>query len=613
MSENKMIIAGIDAEKNIYVVKNPEYEYRNVKKQNDVYEVLKEELYREVGVMLDIQPVSEYVGMCQYRRFFTEMVSKEACIEEGYLNDKNSQKYGLNMFSIEKVMSHAQIVRPKMESLKGKARNVRDYFCKFDQKHDTKHFEVFQEVFREKCQEYMVEYEVYMKSHEAIMHNMMIMHRELFLEYKQLVASVLSALDERLDMRYISYEQTKEYSMFTMVLLAVFCLHKEKEGVSVRELTIVEFNDVFVKEEWQPAFNENNIALVLASSDFYTIYLSAMLESIVENASAENNYDITVLESGIKDDNKRALRLLEEEHDNISIRFYNVKEKMADIHLKATGHISVETYYRLLIPEIFIRYEKVLFLDSDMTVHTDVAELFNMDMTGYMVAAAHDQCCLAFLNGNDKSFKKYCRETLKLKNVNDYFQAGVMLLNLTRIREKYTQKEIFEIATSHQYRYVDQDIMNVLCQGEIKHLDLEWDCFPDFGSYEYEFMPYYLQKQYVKARSNPKICHHTGPNKPWSELFSDIMMTEHFWRRARKSPLYEQILFRTMMTASGAYYASEIDGKKKTTQIKKKIKYGFMVPTANTLFPRGTNRRKRAIKLYYGLRKKEIPTWEMDD
>lgn len=613
MANNKMIIAGIDEGKNIYQIKNPEFEYRNVKKQKDIYQVLKEELYREVGVQLNIKPESEYVGMCQYRRFFTDADSDKVYIEEAYLNDKTVQKHGLDKFSIGKVMTHASIIRPKMVKLKEGSKNVRDYFKKFDHKHDTKHFEVFEEVFKEKCQEFMPEYEEYMKSHEAIMHNMLIMKRDLFVEYNRMVATVLEALDEKLDMRYASYEQTKEYSMFATILLAVFCRNKEKKGEQVRALPIIVFEDTLVKEEWQPAFANNNIALVLASSDFYTIYLSAMLESIVENASAENNYDITVLESGIKDDNKKALQLLEEGHSNVSIRFFNVKEKMANIYLKATGHISVETYYRLLIPEIFINYEKVLFLDSDMTVHADVAELFNMDVSGYMVAAAHDQCCAAFLNGNDKSFAKYCREALKLKNVNDYFQAGVMLLNLTRFREKYTQKEIFEIATSRQYRYVDQDIMNVLCQGEVKHLDLEWDCFPDFGPYEYEFMPYYLQKQYEKARNNPKICHHTGPNKPWSELFADTMMTEHFWRRARKSPLYEQILFRTMITAGGIYYVSEVDGKKPTTRIRNKVKYGFIVPTANRIFPRGTKRRKRAIKFYYGLRRKEVPTWEMDD
>lgn len=611
MSNYKMIVAGIEDGRNIYKINNPEFEYRNIKLQTDVYAVLKEELYREVGVQLSIKPDTDYVGMCQYRRFFTEKAG-EACMNETYLNAKTVENYELNKFAIERVMANAEIVIPKRVSLKD-ARNVHDYFKKFDNKHDTKHFEVFDTVVREKCKEFLAEYEEYMKSKTAIMYNMMIMQCDLFVEYNQMVAEVLAAVDEKLDTRNISYEQTKEYSMFATVLLAMFCNHKEKNGVKVREMSVVEFEETEVREAWQPAFAENNVAMVLASSDFYTIYLSAMLESIVENASDEYNYDITVLESGIKEDNKKALQLLQEGHENVSIRFYNVKEKMANVHLKATGHISVETYYRLLIPEVFINYEKILFLDSDMTVHADMAELFNMDVTGYMVAAAHDQCCLAFLNGNDKSFARYCKEALNLKNPYDYFQAGVMLLNLTRFREKYTQKEIFEIATSRQFRYVDQDIMNVLCEGEVKHLDLEWDVFPDFGSYEYEFMPYYLQKQYEKARKNPKICHHTGPNKPWSELFADTMQTERFWRRARKSPLYEQILFRTMMTASGAFYVGEVQNKKVGIRLKNKIKYGVIVPTANNLFPRGTKRRKRAIKFYYGLRRKEIPTWEMDD
>ena len=611
MSNCKMIVAGIENGKNIYKVNNPEFEYRSVELKKDVYEVLKEEVYREVGVQLSIEPDEEYVGMCQYRKFFTNETDK-GYVAETYMNDNTVEKYGLNEFSIKTVMKNAEIIRPRLSYLED-VRNVRALYKRFDDKHDTEHFAVFEKVFREKFPAYIPEFEEYMRSREAIMFNMMIMRHDLFVEYNQIVANIFRALDERLDMRNVSYEQTKEYSMFANVLLAVFCKHKEKNGVAVRELSVVEFEETEVREEWKPAFKENNVAMVLSSSDFYTIYLSAMLESIVENASDSYNYDITVLESGIKPDNKKALQLLQEGRSNVSIRFYDVKEKMSNVHLKATGHISVETYYRLLIPEVFTNYEKILFLDSDMTVHTDMAELFNVDVTGYMVAAAHDQCCLAFLNGNDKSFAKYCKEALKLKNPYDYFQAGVMLLNLTRFREKYTQEEIFEIATARQYRYVDQDIMNVLCEGEVKHLELEWDVFPDFGSYEYEFMPYYLQKQYEKARQNPKICHHTGPNKPWSELFADTMMTERFWRRARKSPLYEQILFRTMMTAGGMYYVGEVQNKKLSVRAKNKIKYRHVVPMANKLFPRGTKRRKVAIKIYYGLRHKEIPTWEMDD
>lgn len=607
----KMIIAGLETENKWYQIHNTEYEYRLCKKQNDVYSVLKEELYRELGVFLSIDEKSDVVGFAQYRRYFSNCIEDNKI--EDYLNDKTSKSYGLCETSCEELMQGADIVIPKSSSIKSQARSVKNYFEKFDSKHDTKHFEVFDSVFRAQCAQLVHEYEKYMKSSEIILHNMLIMKRDLFEEYKQILKSVLDELDQRLDMRFVSYEQTKEYSMFATVVLAAFCQYKQNQGMVVKEVPVVEFQEIDIEEEWMPAFEHNNIAMVLSSSNFYTIYLSAMLESIIENASDSNNYDITILESGITSDNKNALQLLTEGHDNVSIRFYNVAEKMKNVHLVATGHVSVETYYRLLIPEIFVNYEKVLFLDSDMTVHADVAELFNMSVDGYMVAAAHDQCCLAFLNGNDKSFAKYCKETLKLKNVYDYFQAGVMLLNLTRFREKYTTEQIFEIATSHQFRYVDQDIMNVLCEGEVKHLDLEWDCFPDFGDYEYEFMPYYLQKQYMKARENPKICHHTGPNKPWAELFSDTMMTEHFWRRARKSPLYEQILFRTMMTAAGSYYSGEILDKKMYNRGKTKVKYGIVVPLANYLFPRGTKRRKRAIRFYYGLRRKEIPMWEMDD
>ena len=49
--------------------------------------------------------------------------------------------------------------------------------------------------------------------------------------------------------------------------------------------------EIFLK----PAFDNNNIALAMSSSNEYAPYVSVLIQSIIDNAKSSNNYDILVL------------------------------------------------------------------------------------------------------------------------------------------------------------------------------------------------------------------------------------------------------------------------------------------------------------------------------
>jgi len=55
--------------------------------------------------------------------------------------------------------------------------------------------------------------------------------------------------------------------------------------------------------------------------------------------------------------------------------------------LPSSGHMSRATYLRLLIPRIFRQFKKVLYLDSDLLVLSDLLDLLQIDISGYPVAA----------------------------------------------------------------------------------------------------------------------------------------------------------------------------------------------------------------------------------
>ena len=56
-----------------------------------------------------------------------------------------------------------------------------------------------------------------------------------------------------------------------------------------------------------------------------------------------------------------------------------------------------------------------------------------------------------------------------------------------------------------------------------------------------------MKDKYMEARINPKIVHYAGPEKPWTCPWGDF--AEIFWDYAKKTPYYEEILYRMSIAA----------------------------------------------------------------
>ena len=96
-----------------------------------------------------------------------------------------------------------------------------------------------------------------------------------------------------------------------------------------------------------------------------------------------------------------------ESHPNISIRFLNVAQRMSKYRLVVGEHFSVETFFRLLIPELMPDYEKALYLDCDLIIKADVAELFDTDNQECYIAGVPDTVLAGHLNGYSNNKKTY--------------------------------------------------------------------------------------------------------------------------------------------------------------------------------------------------------------
>lgn len=296
---------------------------------------------------------------------------------------------------------------------------------------------------------------------------------------------------------------------------------------------------------WSSCSEENTINIVFSSSNYYTPYLTTALYSLSSHTSPQNKYHIFILHSNISDNNKNIiLHFIAKE--NIKIDFINVSNMFPWKHLQVSGHLSIETYFRLIIPEIFRNYKKIIFLDSDIIVQDDIQKLFNINIDGYPLAATEESLLSAQISiPENKNFKSYIINTLGIKNTDMYFQAGVMLINIPLFIKYNYDEEIIKMISQHSYKIADQDVLNQLLWDKYLLLDKEWNWTPmqkHMINLSYiELMPASIRKRYI-AVTDPKIIHYADRNKPWNDPEENYATV--WWNYARKTPYYEILLLR---------------------------------------------------------------------
>ena len=126
--------------------------------------------------------------------------------------------------------------------------------------------------------------------------------------------------------------------------------------------------------------NKKQIPIFFAVDDNYVPCLAVALQSLIDNSSKNYYYHIRVLYTNIKWKNQKIIKKMQQE--NIRIDFVNVSKQINKVkqQLYTRDYFSAATYFRLFIPELYPQYNKVLYLDCDIVVLDDVADLYNIDL-----------------------------------------------------------------------------------------------------------------------------------------------------------------------------------------------------------------------------------------
>ena len=164
--------------------------------------------------------------------------------------------------------------------------------------------------------------------------------------------------------------------------------------------------------------------------------------------------------------------------------------------LRETLHISRATYYRLLLPEILADLDKVIYLDCDLVVESDLRALWATDVTG-LGCAGVDEANTP--HGQRLGVELDC-----------YINAGVLVLNLDYWRRHGVMNACLEWlgANAERASLLEQDAINVVLQGHKGKIDRRWNLNPA-PERSLDTLAQYPQR----------IIHFAGPLKPWHRYY----------------------------------------------------------------------------------------------
>ena len=170
--------------------------------------------------------------------------------------------------------------------------------------------------------------------------------------------------------------------------------------------------------------------------------------------------------------------------------------------------------FRLLLPDLLpVEVKRVLYLDSDTIVLSDISELLAADIGGAAVAGVRDLEESAMM----RAF-----------GYGSYINAGVLILNLEAWRRHDYGRRCVAHAQQNPERvlYADQCCINTVLAGDVAFLEPRWNGFLRVATRE--------QPEKAPVR-DAQILHFVGADKPWQNWF-DHPLGKYYWTYLEASP-----------------------------------------------------------------------------
>ncbi len=259
----------------------------------------------------------------------------------------------------------------------------------------------------------------------------------------------------------------------------------------------------------------NTVNIAYITDNAYIMPTIVSITSAIKNKNADSFYKIYLLTTSednifnqIKHDNSTQIIIKKINLDNY------IKENITE-----RSHVSKTALLKFFIAEI-LDDDKVLYIDSDTIIQKDLKQLYNTNLEQLYAAVVPSPLSLNISH----------TQNLGIQN-NEYFNSGVLLLNLSKMREDNVSKKLLDYKMNNYNLFMDQDAFNKIFNKYVKYLPIEYN----------QYLPKKLLPRSFRTNlKNAYIIHFTDKFKPW--LYKRRFITKLFMKYYKMSPYTKEKL-----------------------------------------------------------------------
>lgn len=272
----------------------------------------------------------------------------------------------------------------------------------------------------------------------------------------------------------------------------------------------------------------------ITDKNFYRPTLVS-LTSLKVNRSHNIHYRIYVFADNLD-------RYIKEQFSNLTSKYFDVfvtdvPNTYLDMNISknvSTAHVNKTALLKFDIANILSSEKKVLYIDGDTVIQSNLKTLYNTSLDGYYLAAVKDIV---------SEFEWHKKKVIYKGN--NYFNSGMMLMNLELMRQDKISKKLIDYRLNQFSFYMDQDAFNVVCGEKVKYLPVKYNFMNkllrektiDWVSRFYNVR---LGKSEEKILSKCEIIHFASDKKPWKYEIgycSDLYKKYYYMSFLKEFPL----------------------------------------------------------------------------
>ena len=273
-------------------------------------------------------------------------------------------------------------------------------------------------------------------------------------------------------------------------------------------------------------------------SDDYNRHTGTTIASVLENCSRKVIIHLLYEEkfsqqnpAGAEANIQKYHQLASEYGAEVFFHAVTLPEWVNDSDRKNLQHFTPGTLLRLYLPTLLSDdISKIIYLDCDIVVKTDLAKLWDVPLEDYSLAACIDAA--------NKSNVRFYSDVHKPFGIDweKYFNAGFLVMNLEKIRETRALPDIvMDIIYQHpELPYLDQDVLNIVFQNDMYFLSQRYNLPVGMRMTDYRLMK---KLGISEGKFDDCILHFNGRKKPW-KVYSGAV-DEEYWQYFKKTPWCE--------------------------------------------------------------------------